>query len=192
MSDSFATAPRLDSTTLTLRIYPKPPTTHTVLRVHSLSLSTLSFSPSSHPLTAAAAATRARSRTSTNQPTNHPTPCCLRRRCSPVPPVRLPGCGACFPIPHSTLVVARTSREKVTSRSRVSQDPANPSWYKIAPSGSQRRRRWNAGRPVSRENERRREIGIPRIGLTRYIPPMRKETLHRYNAGTLRRGEMCG
>jgi len=45
---------------------------------------------------------------------------------------------ACFPIPRSTLVaVARTPREKVTSPSRVSQDPANPSWYKIARSGSQ-------------------------------------------------------
>lgn len=44
---------------------------------------------------------------------------------------------ACFPIPHSTLVVARTPREEVTNRSRVSQDPANPSWYKIAPRGSQ-------------------------------------------------------
>lgn len=156
MSDSFATAPRLDSTTLTLRIYPKPPTTHTVLRSLSDSFSFL-FSIVS-PLTTAAAATRALSPYASylDQPTNQPTPCRRhrRRRYFPVPPVRLPDCGACFPIPHSTLVVARTSREKVTSRSRVSQDPANPSWYKIAPSGSQRTvivaASWNVGRPTRR------------------------------------------
>lgn len=86
----------------------------------------------------AAAATRALS-PYVDQPTNHPRP---------HPPACLPACGACFPIPHSTVVivvvVARTLREKVMSRSRVSQDPTNPSWYKIAPSGSQclgRRRR---------------------------------------------------
>lgn len=82
--------------------------------------------------------------------------------------LRLPACDACFPIPHSILVVvARTPREKVTSQSRVSQDPANPSWYKIAPSGSQqhrchhrrRRSRRNApGRVISRnwDSARRR------------------------------------
>lgn len=82
------------------------------------------------------------------------------------PPLRptacLPACGACFPIPHSTVVVvvARTLREKVTSRSRVSQDPANPSWYKIAPSGSHVVVAV-ALEGTRRRNERRREIGIP-------------------------------
>lgn len=149
MSDSFATAPRLDSTTLTLRIYPKPPTDQppTVFSPsHSLRLLLFSslFSVVSHPL-AAAAATRALS-PYVDQATNSSPYACLP---------------ACFPIPHSILfVVARTLREKVTSQSRVSQDPANPSWYKIAPSGSQRRRCLRSRRNAA-EDERRREIGIP-------------------------------
>lgn len=93
----------------------------------------------------AAVATRAPLR----RPTNHP-------------PVSLPACGACFPIPHSTVVVvvvvARTLREKVTSWSRFSQDPANPSWYKIAPSGSQCLRRRRRRRHRSRRNASEREM----------------------------------
>lgn len=160
MSDSFATAPRLDSTTLTLRIYPKPPTTHTILR----SLLLLPFlrhrlTPLLLPLA------RSHPTPYLDQPTTT-SPCLtlsLSLVLTPVSPVRLPACGACFPIPHSTLVVARTPREKVTSRSRVSQDPANPSWYKIAPSGSQHRRRSR-----NAADERRREIGIPKIETTQY------------------------
>lgn len=126
MSDSFATAPRLDSTTLTLRIYPKPPTDHPPSSLRLLRSSSLfSVVSLSHPLTAA---TYSRALT-------------LRRPTIPVSLFAcLPACGACFPIPHSILVVARIPREKVTSQSRVSQDPANPSWYKIAPSGSQQHR----------------------------------------------------
>lgn len=133
MSDSFATAPRLNSTTLTLRIYPKPPTDHPPSSLRFLSSSL--FSAVSHPLL--------------------PLPLVRPYVDQPTTPVFLPACGACFPIPHSTvvIVVARTLREKVTSRSRVSQDPTNPSWYKIAPSGSQclrRRSRRNAsGREMS-------------------------------------------
>lgn len=97
--------------TPTLRIYPKPPTTA------SSSLGLLHFLP---PLLSP----------SLNSPssllTTHPTG---------IPPQ--PTHAACFPIPHSTLVVAKTPREEVTNRSRVSQDPANPSWYKIALRGSQ-------------------------------------------------------
>lgn len=99
------------TTRRTLRIYPKPPTTA------SSSLGLLHFLP---PLLSP----------SLNSPssllTTHPTG---------IPPQ--PTHAACFPIPHSTLVVAKTPREEVTNRSRVSQDPANPSWYKIALRGSQ-------------------------------------------------------
>lgn len=110
-----------------------PPTVFSPLPALSLSLPLLLFSSLfivvSYPL-ATTAATRALS-PYVDQATNSSPP--------PSQPACLP---ACFPIPHSILfVVARTLRGKVTSRSRVSQDPANPSWYKIAPSGSQRRRR---------------------------------------------------
>lgn len=143
MSDSFATAPRLDSTTLTLRIYPKPPTDHPLVLspTPSLLFPFLRRHPllplvHSHPTSA-----------------NHPPPLLH-------PPACLPACGACFPIPHSTVVivvvvVAKTLREKVTSRSRISQDPANPSWYKIAPSGSQCHRRCHHR---SRRNAPEREM----------------------------------
>lgn len=155
MSDSFATAPRLDSTTLTLRIYPKPPTDHPPSSLRLLLSSSLFYVVSRTPCC------RCHSCALTlRRPTNYPRPSVFPP--PPRPTACLPACGACFPIPHSTVVVvvARTLREKVTSRSRVSQDPANPSWYKIAPSGSHvvvavvlegTRRR----------NERRREIGIP-------------------------------
>lgn len=159
MSDSFATAPRLDSTTLTLRIYPKPPTDHppsSLVPAPSFLFPFLRRLSLSHPLTAA---TYSRALT-------------LRRPTIPVSLFAcLPACGACFPIPHSILVVvARIPREKVTSQSRVSQDPANPSWYKIAPSGSQqhrchhrrcRSRRNTPGRVTSRNWDsarRRRDI----------------------------------
>lgn len=81
----------------------------------------------------------------------------LRRPTIPVSFARMPACGACFPIPRSILVVvARIPREKVTSQSRVSQDPANPSWYKIAPSGSQQHRCHHHRRRRSRRNALRR------------------------------------
>jgi len=161
VSDSFATAPRLDSTTLTLRIYPKPPTDHPPSSLQLLLSSSLFYAVSypllplplvrSHP-------------TSTNQPTT-PVPRVPRL------PACLPACGACFPIPHSTIVVvvARTLREKVTSRSRVSQDPANPSWYKIAPSGSQyRRRRLRGSRRNAPERETSGNWDSVWIGTIRY------------------------
>lgn len=99
---------------------PTPSLSSILFSVVSLSLS--------HPLTAA---TYSRALT-LRRPTISASSACLPA---------CPACGACFPIPHSIfLVVARTPREKVTSQSRVSQDPANPSWYKIVPSGSQQRR----------------------------------------------------
>lgn len=123
MSDSFATAPRLDSTTLTLRIYPKPPTDQppTVFSPsHSLRLLLFSslFSVVSHPL-AAAAATRALS-PYVDQATNSSPYACLP---------------ACFPIPHSILfVVARTLREKVTSARVASpKTPQTPAGTRLHP-----------------------------------------------------------
>lgn len=129
MSDSFATAPRLDSTTLTLRIYPKPPTDRPPTVLSPAPSTPLPFSPPSLSPPYCRYLLARSHPTSTNHLRILRLPACL------------PACGACFPIPHSILVVvARTPREKVTSQSRVSQDPANPSWYKIAPSGSQQHR----------------------------------------------------
>jgi len=133
VSDSFATAPRLDSTTLTLRIYPKPPTDHHPHSFVSSSLLSTSasssllflFSATSHP--SATAATRA---LSSYQP-QPPSSSSSSSSSSLVVPVSL------FLTPPSSPWLGPREREKVTSQSRVSQDPANPSWYKIAPSGSQ-------------------------------------------------------
>lgn len=129
----------------------------------------------------AAAATRALS-PYVDQPTT-PVPACL------------PACGACFPIPHSTVVVvvARTLREKVTSRSRVSQDPANPSWYKIAPSGSHcqclrcRRRCYHHSRRNASEREMSGNWDSAWIGTTRYRR-LRGMLVVDGHCGALRRG----
>lgn len=138
MSDSFATAPRLDPTTLTLRIYPKVPRPPTILRSLRLLPSPLPFTPPSFLVLPLAR--------------SHPIPSYLDQPTNQPPSATPVACGACFPIPHSTLIVARTPGEKVTSRNRVSQDPANPSWYKIAPSDSQRRRFRNAETDTSTRN----------------------------------------
>lgn len=116
----------------------------------------------------AAAATRALS-----PYVDQPTTPVLRPPSSIRLPACLPACGACFPIPHSTVVivvvvVARTLREKVTSRSRVSQDPANPSWYKIAPSGSQCLRRLAALERYASEREMSGNWDSVWIGTIRY------------------------
>lgn len=118
MSDSFTTAPRLNPTTVTHTTEPVPDLTDISQATDYLILPRLcSFLPPSFLPSLYSASSLL---------TTHPTG---------IPPQ--PTHAACFPIPHSTLVVARTPREEVTNRSRVSQDPANPSWYKIAPRGSQ-------------------------------------------------------
>jgi len=186
VSDSFATAPRLDSTTLTLRIYPKPPTDHhprsfvsfSVPPLRRLGLLSSSFSPPALTPPPAAAATRALS-SYVDQPTTLLLLLLLL-------PLFLP-CGACFPIPHSTLVaVARTPREKVTSRSRVSQDPANPSWYKIAPSGSQCRRRRRLRYRCRWSDVGKLGLGADRGGISaRYPASVRERERERERASSL-------
>lgn len=121
MSDSFATAPRLDSTTLTLRIYPKPPTDHPPSSLQLLQLLSPFLRRLSHPLTAA---TYSRALT-LRRPTISVSSACLPA-CLPVVPVSL------FLTPSSSSWLGPRER-RLRARVASPKTPQTPAGTRLHP-----------------------------------------------------------